>query len=111
MAQLLARRTIDREVESSNQASDREKCRRVAKGRGPLVANSTSSTEMRHPIALSLPTLILVGIGEISISLGIDVLKVTSPSNAPIPAHTYRCLYFLHKTLAIKRLYLSRAEM
>ena len=69
MAQLLARRTIDREVESSNQASDSDKCHRVAKGRGPLLANSTSSTEMRHPPALSLPTLTLVGMGEISIFL------------------------------------------
>ena len=66
MSQLLARRTIDREVESSNQASDNDKCHRVAKSRGPLLANSTSSTEMRHPPALSLPTLIFVGLGEIS---------------------------------------------
>ena len=36
VAQLLARRTIDREVESSNQASDSDKCHRVAKGWGPL---------------------------------------------------------------------------
>ena len=66
VAQLLARRTIDREVESSNPASDSDKCHRVAKGRGLLLANSTSSTEMRHPPALSLPTLTLVGMGEIS---------------------------------------------
>ena len=61
MAQLLARRAIDWEVESSNPASDSDKCHRVAKGRGPLLANSTSSTERRHPPALSLPTLTLVG--------------------------------------------------
>ena len=68
MVQLLARRTIDREVESSNQASDSDKCHRVAKGRGPLLANSTSSTEMTHLPALSLPTLTLVVIDDISIS-------------------------------------------
>ena len=68
MAQLLARRTIDWEVKSSNQASDSDKCHRVAKGRDPLLANSTS-TEMRHPPALSLSTLTLVGMGEISISI------------------------------------------
>ena len=56
VAQSLARRTIHREVESSNQAYDSDKCHRLAKGRGPLLANSTSSTEMRHPPALSLPT-------------------------------------------------------
>ena len=67
MAQLFARRTIDREVESSNPASDSDKCHLVAKGRGPLLANSTSSTEMRHPPDVSLPTLILVGMGDISI--------------------------------------------
>ena len=64
MAQLLARRTIDWEAESSNQASDSDKCHRVAKVRGPLLANSTSSTEMRHPPALSLPTLTLMGMSE-----------------------------------------------
>ena len=58
MAQLLARRTINREVESSNQASDSDKSHWVAKGRGPLLANSTISTEKRHPPALSLPTLL-----------------------------------------------------
>ena len=67
VAQLLARRTIDQEVANSNQAGDSDKCHRVAKDRGPLLANSTSSTEMRHPPALSLPTLTLVGMGEISI--------------------------------------------
>ena len=55
MAQLLARRTIDREAESSNQAGDIGKCHRVVKGRGPLLPNSSSCTEMRHPPALSLP--------------------------------------------------------
>ena len=67
VAQSLTRRTIDQEVESSNQASDRDKGHRVAKGRGPLLANSISSTEMRHPPALSLPTLTLMGMGDIFI--------------------------------------------
>ena len=64
VAQLLVKQAIDREVESSNQASDSEKCHRVAKGQGPLLANSTSSTEMRHPPALSLSTLTLVGMSK-----------------------------------------------
>ena len=74
MAQLLARRIIDREVESSNQAGDSDKCHWVAKGWGPLLANSTNSTEMSHPPALSLPTLTLVGMGEISISISVLLL-------------------------------------
>ena len=41
----------------------------LPRGRGPLLANSTSSTEMRHPPVLSLPTLTLVGMGEICIFL------------------------------------------
>ena len=69
MEQMLARRTIDREVESLNQASDSDKCHRVAKGRGPLLANTSSSTEMRRPPALSLPTLTLMSMGDISISI------------------------------------------
>ena len=69
MAQLLERRAIDPEVVSSNQACDSDKRHRVAKGRVPLLANSTSSTEMRHPPALSLPTLTLMSIGEISFFL------------------------------------------
>ena len=64
--QLLTRRTIDREVESSNQASDRDECRGVAKGPIPLLSNSTSSTEMRHPPALSPYAHIT---GNISISI------------------------------------------
>ena len=67
MAQLIAIRTTDQEVESSNQASDSDKCHRVAIGRGPLLPNSTGSTEMGHPPALSFPTLTSVGMGEISI--------------------------------------------
>ena len=55
VAQLLVRRTIDREVESSNQASDSDNCHRVAKSWDPLFTNSTSSTEMRRPPVLSLP--------------------------------------------------------
>ena len=62
VAQLLARRTtgIDREVESSNQAYDSDKCHRGAKGRGLVLTIFTSSTEMRHSPALSLPKLALV---------------------------------------------------
>ena len=59
LAQWLARRTIDREVRGSNPVSHSDKCHWVAKGRGPILVNSTSSTEMRHPPALSHPTLTL----------------------------------------------------
>ena len=85
MAQLLARRTIGREEESSNQACDSDKCHRVAKGRGPLLANSTSSTEMRHPPALSLPTLTLVGMGEIPTMLSIKT-RYNATASTLIPS-------------------------
>ena len=76
MAQLLARRTIDRELDSSNPASDSDKCHWVVEGRGPLLANFTSSTEMRHSPALSLPMLTLVGMGEISIIFQVKIVKI-----------------------------------
>ena len=57
VAQWLATRIGDREVSGSNPASHSEKCHRGAMARGPVLANFISSTEMRHPPALPLPSL------------------------------------------------------
>ena len=57
VAQWLARRIADREVSGSNPASHMGKCHRGAMGRGSVLADFTSSTEMRHPPALPLLTL------------------------------------------------------
>ena len=71
LAQGLARRIVrKREVSGSNPASHSEKCHRGAMGRGPVLTNFTSSTEMRHPPALSLPKFGHNGISKLK-SLGI----------------------------------------
>ena len=66
MAQCLMRWIADRKVSGSNSASHSKKCddtvknvmiHRGAIGRGPVLANFTSSTEMRHPPILPLPML------------------------------------------------------